>query len=339
MVVGAMVRLDGRTHVNKITGVVLTALAVLVAATDAAAAEDYPNRTITIVVPFAPGGPTDALARQLGSIFQARFGHNVIVENVSGGASTIGTTRVARAAPDGYTLLVHNLAISANVSLHPKLQFVPAKDLATVGYINHNPLLLSGRTSLPAKNFAELVLWFKSETGRFATPGTGATGHLASAVFAQALGIKWDQIPYRGGAPALQDVIAGHVDLFFGTPQQLLEPYRGGLIKIYGITAKEPSALFPGVPSFVQTLGPKLEIPFWHALFAPAGTPKPIIEKLNATLQQTLEDPGLVKTWADTGVDLYPKEQRTPEAGHAILLGEIKRWAEVIRDNKIEATQ
>jgi tripartite-type tricarboxylate transporter receptor subunit TctC len=301
-------------------------------------AQDYPNRTITIVVPFAAGGPTDALARQLATIFQAKLGHNVIVENVSGGASTIGTGRVARAAPDGYTLLVHNLAISANVSLH-KLPFDPAKDLVTVGYVQHNPLLLSGRTSLPAKTFAELVPWLKSETGRFATPGAGSTGHLASALFAQALGIKWDHIPYRGGAPALQDVIGGHVDFFFGTPQQLLEPFRGGLIKIYGTTAKEPSPLLAGVPSFVQTHGPKLEIPFWHALFAPAGTPRPIVDKLNATLQQVLDDPAIVKSWADTGVDIYPKEQRSPEAGHAILVSEIKRWGDVIRDNKIEAGQ
>ena len=310
--------------------------AVIVAAASPARAQDYPNRTVTIVVPFVAGGPTDALARQLGVAFQAKLGQTVIVENVGGGGSTIGTARVARAAPDGYTLLLHNLAISSNVSLYPKLTFHPEKDLTPIGFINYQPLVLTARKTLPPNSLAELVSWLKANTGRFATPGTGSTGHLASALLSQAMGVKIDYIPYRGGAPALQDLVAGHVDFFFGTPQQLLEPTKGGLIKAYGVSAKDRIAQLPEVPSFVQQYGPKLEILFWHGLFAPTGTPKPVIEKLDAALQEVLADPQIVQGWSVIGVRPYPKEQRGPEAGQVLMRNEVQRWGDVIRENKIE---
>jgi tripartite-type tricarboxylate transporter receptor subunit TctC len=304
-----------------------------------AAAQNYPDRTITIICPFAPGGPTDALTRQVAEFFQRKLGQNVIVENVSGGASTIGTMRAARAPKDGYTLLLHNLAISANPTLHPKVPLDPVKDLTVIGFISHNPLLLAARKSLEPKTMADLVTWLKANTGRFATPGAGTTGHLASALLVQAIGAKMDHNPYRGGAPALQDVIAGHVDFFFGTPQAVIEPYRANLIKIYGTTSKEPTQQLPEVPSFAKEFGPKLEISFWHALFAPAGTPRPVIEKLNATLQELAGDPEIIKTWAATGVEVYPKELRSPEAGEKILVSEVERWRTVIRENHIEPRQ
>jgi tripartite-type tricarboxylate transporter receptor subunit TctC len=315
----------------------LFALALLPAAP--VAAQTYPDRTITIICPFAPGGPTDALSRQVAAFFEKKLGQHVIVENVSGGASTIGTMRVARAAADGYTLLLHNLAISANPTLHPKVPLDPAKDLTVVGFINHNPLVLAGRKTLQANTIPELVTWLKANTGRFATPGAGTTGHLASVLFVQSIGAKMDHIPYRGGAPALQDVIAGHVDFFFGTPQALIEPYRAHLIKLYGATDPEPGKQLPDVPSFVKAYGPKLEISFWHGLFAPAGTPRAVIDKLNAALQDLQGDAETVKNWAETGVDVYPKDERTPEAGQKMLASEITRWRDVIRDNHIEARQ
>ena len=304
-----------------------------------AAAQAYPDRVITMIVPFAAGGPTDATARLIAAGLSEKLGQNIIVENVSGGGSTIGTARVARATPDGYTLLLHNLAISANVSLYPKLTFHPEKDLTPIGFVNHNALVLVGRKSLPANSMTELATWMKANRGRFAHPGTGSTGQLASALFAQAMGAQIDYIPYRGGAPALQDVIGDHVDFFFGTSQAVIEPIKAGTVKAYGITAKEPLALLPEVPSFVKQFGPKLDILFWHALFAPAGTPKPIIDKLNAALQDVLADPKLVKAWTDTGIGLYPKEQRTVEAAKTMLHDEVERWGEVIRANNIEPPQ
>lgn len=301
-----------------------------------AAAQDYPTRNVTIIVPYPAGGPTDQLARVLAPIFTQRLGQTFIVENVSGGATTIATGRVARAAPDGHTLLLHNLQISANVALFPKLPFDTEKDLVPVAFINNNPLVLVGRKSLEPNNLKDLLAWMKAKPARMAHPGTGSTGHLATSLFAQEAGLAVDHIPYRGAAPALQDIIGGHVDLFFATPQSVAQSVPAGQMKAYGITAKQPSGQFPGVPSFAQMFGPKLEILYWHAMFAPAGTPKPIVDKINAVLQAVMDDPAILKVWSDTGVSPFPKDQRSPEAARALLKAEIDRWSEVVKDNNIQ---
>jgi len=314
-------------------------LAAALAASFAAGAhaQAYPTRPVTVIVPYPAGGPTDQLARVIAPKFSDRLGQNFVVENVSGGGTTIATARVARAAGDGYTLLLHNLQIAANVSLYPRLAFDTEKDLAAIAMVNHNPLVLVGRKSLPANTLAELSAWMKTHTAKMAHPGTGSTGHLSTFLLAQALGVAVDHIPYRGAAPALQDILGGHVDLFFATPQSVVEHIASGEMKAFGITAKEPSALLPSVPSFVQAFGPKLDIQYWHALLAPAGTPRPIIEALYGVVQEVAEDPAIVKAWADTGVTPFPKEQRSPEAAQTMLKAEIEHWGQVVRDNRIEA--
>jgi tripartite-type tricarboxylate transporter receptor subunit TctC len=299
-------------------------------------AQDYPSRVVTIIVPYPAGGPTDQLARQLAPKFSEKLGQSFIVENVSGGATTIATGRVARATPDGHTLLLHNLQISANVALHPSLPFDTEQDLTPVAFINHNPLVLVGRKSLTPNTLGELIAWMKTTPAKMAHPGTGSTGHLTTALFAQEAKVTVDHIPYRGAAPALQDVIGDHVDLFFATPQSVLQAVTAGQMKAYGITAKEKSAQFPNVASMVQELGPNLEISYWHAMLAPAGTPKPIVDKLNAVLQGVMDDPAIVKAWADTGVAPYPKHQRSPDAARALLRSEIARWGQVVRANNIQ---
>ena len=307
--------------------------------TFAASAQDYPSRVVTIIVPYPAGGPTDQLARVLAPKFSEKLGQNFIVENVSGGGTTIATARVARATPDGHTLLLPHLQISANVSLYPKLNFDTEKDLTPVAFINNNPLVLVGRKTLPPNTLKELIAFMKTTRVNMAHPGTGATGHLATSLFAQEAKLAVSQVPYRGAAPALQDIAGGHVDLFFATPQSVVQQVANGDIKGYGITAKEKSPLFPKADSFVQELGPKLEILYWHALFAPAGTPQPIVDKLNAVLQGVMDDPAIVKSWADTGVAAYPKEQRSPQAAQALLRGEIARWGQVVRDNDIKPAE
>jgi tripartite-type tricarboxylate transporter receptor subunit TctC len=301
-----------------------------------APAQDYPSRVVTIIVPYPAGGPTDQLARQLAPKFSEKLGQSFIVENVSGGATTIATGRVARATPDGHTLLLHNLQISANVALHPSLPFDTEKDLTPIAFINHNPLVLVGRKSLAPNTLGELIAWMKTTPAKMAHPGTGSTGHLTTALFAQEAKVTVDHIPYRGAAPALQDIIGDHVDLFFATPQSVLQAVTAGQMKAYGITAKEKSAQFPNVASMVQELGPNLEISYWHAMLAPAGTPKPIVDKLSAVLQGVMDDPAIVKAWADTGVAPYPKHQRSPEAAQALLRSEIARWGQVVRANNIQ---
>src|SRR5499426_752572 len=243
--------------------------------------QQYPQRPVTLIVPYPAGGPTDQLARVLAPKLSEKLGQNFVVENVSGGATTIATGRVARATPDGHTLLLHNLQISANVALYKNLPFDTEKDLTPIIFINNNPLVLVGRKTLAPSTLKELIAYMKANVVKFAHPGAGATGHLATSLVAQEAKVKVDLIPYRGAAPALQDIIGGHVDLFFATPQSVVQQVKAGQVKAYGITAGEKSPELPAVESFVKTFGPKLEILYWHALFAPGGTPDEVINRLN----------------------------------------------------------
>jgi tripartite-type tricarboxylate transporter receptor subunit TctC len=299
-------------------------------------AQPYPSRNVTIIVPYPAGGPTDQVARVLAQALSDKLKQNFIVENISGGSTTIATGRVAHAAPDGYTLLLHNLQISANVALYKNVNYDTEKDLVPIIFINNNPLVLVGRKTLEPNTLTELLDLMKKQTLKAATPGVGATGHLATSLLAQEAKVKVDLIPYRGAAPALQDVTGGHVDLFFATPQSVVQQIKAGQMKAYGITAKEKSPELPTADSFVKAFGPKLEILYWHALFAPAGTPDEVINKLNATLQEIISDPAIVKSWADTGVTPYPNDQRSVAAARALLKSEIARWGQVVRDNNIQ---
>ncbi len=316
---------------------VLAAALAALASIATAQAQTYPSRPVTIIVPYPAGGPTDLTARQVAPKLSAKFGQNFIVENVSGGGTNIAGQRVARAAPDGHTLFIHNLQISANVSLYKTLPFDTEKDFVPITMLNSNPLVLTGRKTLAANTLPELVAWMKATRAKMAHPGTGSSGHLATFLLAQALDVNVDHIPYRGAAPMLTDTLGGHVDLFFATPQQVVGPITGGQLKGFGVTQKDTSPLLPGVASFVQTYGPKLEIQFWHIMLAPTGTPRPIVDALNAAVQEAIDDPAIREAWAKTGVGAYPKEQRTPEGAAAYLKGQIAHWGQVVRDNKIEA--
>ncbi len=299
----------------------------------------YPSRNVTIIVPYPAGGPTDELAREVAQSLSAKLKQSFIVENVSGGGTIIATEKVARAAPDGYMLLLHNSQISINPTLYKKLPFDTIKDLAPVMLINRNPLVLVGRETLAPNTLTELVALMKKERLKAAIPGYGATGHLATTVLAQAAGVKIDQIPYRGGAPAMTDLLGGHIDLFFGTPQQFMQQVATGKLKAYGVTSKEEMPEFPGAASFVTMFGPKLDFVYWQALFAPAGTPNAVIKTLNDALQETVSDPAILKRWAAQGVSAFAKDQRSPAAASAFLHSEIARWGQVIRDNNIHIDQ
>jgi tripartite-type tricarboxylate transporter receptor subunit TctC len=315
----------------------LIAAALLAFAVTAAHAQSYPTRPVTIIVPYPAGGPTDQVTRQIAPKMAAKLGQSFVVENISGGGTNIAGQRVAHAAPDGYTLMVHNLQISANVALYKSLPFDTEKDFQPVAMINSNPLVLVGRKTLPANTLPELVAWMKKNPARMGHPGVGSTGHLATALLAQALGVEVTHSPYRGAAPMLQDTLGGHIDLFFATPQQVVGQFASGEVKVFGITSKETSPQFPGVPSFVATYGPKMNIDFWQIMLAPAGTPKPIVDALDGAVQEALTDPDILKAWAASGMEPYPKAQQTPAGAAAYLHSEIERWGQVVRDNKIEA--
>ena len=311
----------------------------LFAFTAPGSAQQYPSRTVTIVCPYPAGGPTDQTARVLASFLSKKFNQNFIVENVTGGGTIVATNRVAKATPDGYTLLLHNLQISANATLYKTLPFDTAKDLTAVMMVNNNPLILAGRKDLPPTTLAELLAYMKDHRLKAALPGYGATGHLATTLVAQEAKVQVDQIPYRGAAPAMTDLMGGHVDLFFGTPQSLVPQVKAGQLKAYGLTSKTKLEQLPNVESFVKVLGPKLEILYWQAMYAPAGTPEAVIKTLNAALQEAVSDPTIIKTWDTEGFFIYPKEQRTAAFANSLLKSEITRWGQVIRDNNIHVDQ
>jgi len=323
---------------RRIAAVAMAVLGVLIAAAPVSA-QQYPNRTVTIIVPYPAGGPTDETARQVANFLSKKFGQNFIVENVTGGSTIIATNKVAKATPDGYTLLLHNLQIAANVTLFKDLPFDTAKDIAPVMLVNKNPLVLVGRPGLAPNNLKDLIALMKKERLKEALPGFGTTGHLTSALFAQEAKVQIDFIPYRGAAPAMTDLLGDHVDLFVGTPTSIVSHVTAGKLKAYGITSKEKSPLLPNVESIVDVLGPKFEIVYWQAMFAPAGTPEPVITALNAALQEAVTDPAIVKIWTAEGFSAFPKEQRSPAAASAMMKSETARWGEVIRDNNIHVTQ
>lgn len=303
-------------------------------------AQTYPTRTVSIIVPFPPGGPTDATARQLAAGLSEKLGQQFVVENVSGGGATIGSTRVARADADGHTLLFHNFGFASGLSLFKNLAFHPETSFEPIALANRTPLIVVARTSLPGSTLAEHLAWVKAQTSvRFAHAGVGNPGHLCAVLFANALGVtNIDHIPYRGGAPAAQDVLAGQVDLTCATVQFAAVHVQAGRLKPVGITSAEPMPILPDVASLPRELGSTLNIEFWQALFAPKGTSKAIVDALNKAVREVLADPRFTKGWKESGVSGYPPSMQTPEALAELLKNEVKRWADVIRENKIEVS-
>jgi tripartite-type tricarboxylate transporter receptor subunit TctC len=219
------------------------------------------------------------------------------------------------------------------------LPFDTAKDIVPVMLVNKNPLVLVGRPGLAPNNLKDLIALMKKERLREALPGFGTTGHLTSALFAQEAKVQIDFIPYRGAAPAMNDLLGDHVDLFVGTPQSVVPHVAAGKLKAYAITSKDKVPQLPTAESLVDALGPKFEIVYWQGMFAPAATPPEVIKTLNAALQDAVSDPEIIKTWPDQGFATFPKDQRTPAAASAMMKSEIERWGQVIRDNNIQATQ
>jgi tripartite-type tricarboxylate transporter receptor subunit TctC len=315
------------------------AVAVFALWAGAAQAQNFPTRNITIIVPYPPGGSTDVAARVVGEHMATTLGQHVVIENVSGGGSTIATGRVVRAAPDGYTLLVHQLALAANVALFSRLPFDAGRDLAGVGLINYSPMMIVGRKSLAANSIADLVPWMKGQRARFAHVGPGSAAHLCAALLAQAMGAEVDMIPYRGAGPAITDILAGHVDLYCTPPAGVAEYVKAGTAKGYGITLKNKLDRFPNVPSLVQLGFATLDMRFWQGMYAPAATPRPVLEKLNEALRLALADPKVISSFAQTDFSVFPEEEKTTAAADRLLRAEIARWAEIIRTNNIEAAQ
>jgi len=305
----------------------------------AASAQTYPNRPITLIVPFAAGGATDAIARILSEPLSQDLGQQIVIETVGGAGGMIGSARAARAAPDGYTILLHQVGLAAGMTLYPNPSFDAEKDLTGIGLVNTSSSVIAARKGLPPNNLAELVKWMKEpgNTAKVAHAGVGAFGHLCGVMFMQEVGAKGDQIPYRGGGPALNDLVAGHADLSCLSSAVIEPQVKGGNLKAYAIVGKNRFAGLPDVPTLVEAGYKNLDLDFWHIVFAPSGTPRPIIERLNSALRNALKDQKAKDAFIKAGMELYPADRLTPEIATAMLKSEIKRWGDVIRANNITA--
>ena len=304
-----------------------------------AAAQTYPDHPVTMLVAFPPGGADDAIARIIQDPLQKALGQPIVIENIGGAGGMIAAARAAKAAPDGYTILLHQDALAAGMTLYPKRTFDAEKDFVPIGLINTAAVTLAGRPNLPPNNFKELLHWMKQpgQSIKVGHPGVGSFGHLADVLVMEELGAHVTQVPYRGAGPALVDLLSGQVDLSPISAVVAKPLVKSGKLKAYAVIGRKRFAGLPDLPTMGELGYKKLNIDFWHMLLAPAGTPRPIIDKLNSALRTALADPKADRTFAEGGMDLYPQSDETPEAAGALLKSEIKLWGDVIRANHIAA--
>jgi tripartite-type tricarboxylate transporter receptor subunit TctC len=315
------------------------ALAIFVAIIVTAVAETYPSRPITIVVPFPAGGPTDALARVLADRMTRALNQSVIVENVTGAAGTIGAAHVARSAPDGYTTILGHWQTHVVNGATFTLSFDVVNDFEPISLIADCPMWLVGRNTLPPKNLAELIAWVKENPGK-ATVGIGGVGggaDVVGAYFQKSTGTRFQFVPYRGAAPILQDLLAGNIDLTLTQVASALAQVRSRQLKAYVVMAKSRWPEAPDTPTIDEEGFPGLYASFWHGLWAPKGTPKAIVAKLDAAIVETLADPAVQQRLADLGQESWPRDKQTPQALAAQQKTEIEKWWPIIKAANIRA--
>ena len=299
----------------------------------------FPVRPITIVVPFPAGGPTDTLGRVIADRMKNALGQAVIIENLTGAAGTIGSTHVARSAPDGYTLILGHWQTHVVNGATYTLPFNVVDDFAPVSLIADCPVWLVGRSSLPAQNLPELIAWLKENPGK-ATVGIGGAGGGADVVgtyFQKNTGTRFQFVPYRGAAPIMQDLLAGHIDLTFTQVASALAQARSGQVKPYAVMAKARWAEAPDTPTSDESGVPGLYASFWHGLWAPKGTPKNVIAKLDAAVVETLADPAVHQRFIELGQEPWPRDKQTPEALAMQQNAEIEKWWPIIKAAGIRA--
>jgi tripartite-type tricarboxylate transporter receptor subunit TctC len=304
----------------------------------AAHAQTYPSRPITMVVPYSAGGPTDTIARIMADRMRGPVGQTIIVENTTGAAGTLGVGRVARAAPDGYTISIGHWGTHVVNGAIYSLQYDVFNDFAPVAMIATNPQLIVGRKGLPAKDLAELVAWLKANSAK-ATQGTaghGSASHVSGAYLQSITGARFQFVPYRGAGPAMQDLVAGQIDIMVDQAANSLPQVRSGTIKAYAVTDKTRLAAAPDIPTVDEAGVPGLHISIWHALWMPKNTPKDIIAKLNAAVVETLADAGARKRLADLGQEIPSRDMQTPQALAAHHKAEIDKWWPVIKAANIK---
>jgi tripartite-type tricarboxylate transporter receptor subunit TctC len=316
----------------------IASLALALVSAVGARADNYPSKPITLIVPFPAGGPTDTVARIMSEHMSKTLGQSILVETVTGAGATIGVGRVVNAAPDGYTLIIGNWSSHVgSPALYP-VSWNPVNDLAPIARLPVSSLMIVGKESLPAKNAKELIAWLKAkpEPATAASVGAGSGAHVCGLYFAEKTGTKLQFVFYRGGAPAMQDMLAGTIDTMCAEASQTLAHVQAGKMKAFAVMGRKRYAGLPDVPTMEEMGISGMDISFWHGLWAPKGTPKDIVDKLNAAAVQALEDPVVQKRVASLGMTIPAKNELTPQALHDFHKAEIDKWWPIIKSYGIK---
>ena len=319
---------------NPMRRLALAALASLASlTTPAAMAQAYPSKPITLVVPFAAGGPTDIVARTLAGVMTKSLGQTVVVENKVGAGGTIAATAVMRATPDGYTFLIHHNGMATAPALYRKLAYNPQTDFEFVSQVVDVPMTLLGRKDLPANNFPELLAYLKANGDKvnLAHAGLGAVSHLCGMVLRQAVGVDLTTVPYSGTGPAFQALLGGQVDVLCDQTTQTMPHIRAGTVKFFGVTTAQRIKVLPDAPTLAEQGLKGFDVVVWHGIYAPKNTPKEATEKFASALRAALKDPTVVQRMTDLGAEFVPDAKLTPEGLRTHLKAETERWGPVIR--------
>lgn len=309
----------------------LMCLSLLIASQ--AFAEEYPSKVITMIIPFSAGGPTDTVGRLIGKAMGESMKAQIIIENVAGAGGTIGAARVARSDPDGYTIFLHHIGQATAPALYRKLSYDVFKDFEPIGLITDVPMTLVARKDFPPNNLQELITYVKANKDKvtYANAGLGAASHLSGMLFMSAIETALTTIPYKGTGPAMNDLMGGQVDFMIDQTTNTTSQIKGGKIKVYGVTTKTRVPSLPDVPTMHEAGLPNFEVAVWHALYAPKGTPKPIIDKLVKALKDALKDSNVKQRFAELGTEPVADNRANPEALSTHLKAEVDKWAPIIK--------
>jgi tripartite-type tricarboxylate transporter receptor subunit TctC len=310
-----------------------TAALILGASVSLAGAQAYPTKPVTIVVPFAAGGPTDTVTRLVAQSMSKTLGQTVLVENVGGAGGNLGNEKVTKAAPDGYTLLLMHIGISTSATLYRNLRYNAMTDLEPIGLVTTVPMTLIAKKDFPPNNMKELVDYVKANKAKvsYANAGIGAASHLCGMLFMTTIQTDLLTVPYKGTGPAMNDLLGGQVDFMCDQTTNTTSQIKGGKVKVYGVTSKTRVASLPDVPTMAEAGFKDFEVGIWHGMWAPKGTPKPIIDKLNAALNSALNDADVAKRFGDLGTAPESADRRSPDVLRAHLKAEIEKWRPIIQ--------
>ncbi len=313
-----------------------TAIALATATLAFAAAAAYPEKPVTIVVPFAAGGPTDKVARDLAEVLRKGLNNQtVIIENVGGAGGTLGAAKVAKASPDGYTLLLHHIGMATSPALYRNLTYKTLDDFEYVGMVNEVPMTLIGKPTLPANNFAELKKWMEANKGKInlANAGLGAASHLCGLLFQQAVGIDMTTVPYKGTAPAMTDLLGGQVDIMCDQTTNTTGQIESGKVKAFAVTTTKPltAPALAKLPTLDSQGLKGFNVSVWHGLYAPKGTPKAVVDQVNTALKAALKDPEFIKRQEALGAVVVSDARLNPVDHKKFVEAEINKWGPVIK--------